>query len=1561
MVKPGESQPDNQPAATPNASAKPLAVVGVGASAGGLKALTSLLSAAEEASGLAFVVIQHRTPNNEKLLVDLLAKATRLPVRTADDAVLLEPDHVYIAPAGLLSTLETGRLRIEKPAMPSEAALPIDLFFRSLATDQQEKAIGVVLSGTGADGTNGLRSIKESGGLVVVQDPATAEFDGMPTSAIATGMADYVLAPERIPGALIAFARQPYLRGVVETEENGDDGESNDPALDGIIGLLGAHTNRDHHAYKSRTLVRRIERRMGIRQIADMAAYRAFLDSNPTEIENLSRDILISVTRFFRDPPAFELLAQEVLVPLVRDRQGAQPIRAWVPACATGEEAYSIAMLLMEACAQAGKPSDIRVFGSDVDSRALIVARNGLYPDSISADVSAARLDRFFTKTDTGYRVAKPLRDAVTFAQHDLLKDPPFSNLDLVSCRNVLIYIEPDAQKRIFGLFHFGLAPDGCLFLGTAEAVDPRSDQFAPLSKKWRLYRKIGAERGGGRAQAPSASTTVASATTAATTEAGVATRVNRPSEILRQALLLEYAPAAVLIDQRNRIQYLFGPTSDFLDLPTGEPPWDLTAMTRGDLRAKLRGGVAQAVASHSRVRIAGVRHKRHGASVFVTITVIPVRFLKAGNDLLLVTFTNDESVGAVPAVVPAAIDSAAAEQIDYELRVTRQELHDTLEELGSANEALRVAQEENLSISEEYQSTNEELETSKEELQSLNEELNTLNSQLHEKVDELEVSTNDLTNLLSSTDIATVFLSPDLRIKRFTPTATRLFTVLPQDIGRPITDLSRRFTDPGLVVDIQSVLASLTASEREVTVEGADRDVTFLRRIQPYRTQDGRVEGVVITFSDVTPLKRTSTAMALQARQNKLIADLGRKALAGDGGPDALAEAARLIAEGLNADSVLILGAANGATRGPRREAPDQNGPDHVGPDRDSPNRTADGLTPLGGFRSPAFSNDARTLAERVLLTAQPVIVGDIAADPQMGAPSPGRRAVSGLGVAFGGDGAPPSILLAFSQTADHFAASDLAFVQAITGVLGLAMERADTLALLRADRDFAKAIVNTVREPLLVLDESLRVVEASAAFYQAFATSPAATLGHALDEAADGLFAVPALRGALHSVIPNDAAIDALEITIGHGAAARRRLLLNARRMNQAGRLILLAMEDITQKSRVREKLASAKLVVEQASASKTRFLAAASHDLRQPVQALVMFQYLLGLQPLDAASGKLLSNMGAALGALTAMLDDILDVSRLDAGIIEVTPQPFLIDGMIAALCAEIAPLAAAAGLALRWVPTRLAARSDPKLLVRILRNFIVNAVKHTDQGRILVGCRRTGRTVRIQVWDTGPGIAKDQLTAIFEEFHQVGNLERDRRQGLGLGLAIVDRLAKLLDHPIHVRSTLGKGSLFEILVPLAPDGAAIPTDEEPPPLVGGEGERVLVIDDDPTVLDGVAGLLTEQGYEVVTATDGDAALTKLDDRPPRLVLADFRLKGEETGSDAIRRLGRRFGVTLPGILLTGDTSPTRIREASDSGYRLLHKPLGPQALLSAMRDVLTASRIDTDAEPGRRQEP
>ena len=1515
------------PSAIPNQRAEPLAIVGVGASAGGLRAITALLSAVPVHSRLAFVVIQHRTPNNERLLAELLAKVTPLSVETAEDDIVLEPDHIYIAPAGRLPTMEGGRLRIREPQLPADAALPIDIFFRTLGTDQQEKAVCVVLSGTGSDGTNGLRSIKECGGLVVVQDPATADYDGMPNSAIATGMADYILPPEHIPGTLVDFVRQPYLGSRAAQEGQAVAALAPDATLDRILDRLAAHTKRDHRAYKIKSLTRRVERRMGIQHIAGMPDYLAFLDSHPAEIDLLSQDILISVTRFFRDRPAFEVLARDFIGPLTRNPPAGRPIRAWVPACASGEEAYSIAMLLMEACAQTDPPLDIRVFGSDVDSRALNVARAGLYPDTIAVDVSPERLARFFTKVEGGYKVAKALREAVTFAQHNLLNDPPFSNLDLVSCRNVLIYIEAAAQKTIFAMLHFALAPNGGLFLGTAETVDARSELFAPLSKKWRLYQKVGLTHG----NAIRVPATGGEAAATAPAPAPLASlRGTSPAEIIRQALLLEYAPAAVLIDNLYRVQYLFGPTGDFLDLPTGEPPWDLTAMTRGELRLKLRAAIAKALASHDRVQVAGIRHKRHDTAVPVTILVIPVRFPRGRDDLLLVTFTFGDVAAAAPVAVaaPMLTDTAGTDQLEYELRLTREELNDTIEELGATTETLRIANEEILSIGEEYQSTTEELETSKEELQSLNEELSTLNTQLHEKVEELEVTTNDLTNLLSSTDIATVFLSPDLRIKRYTPTATRLFTLLPQDAGRPITDISRRFTDPELVADILSVLKSLAPSEREVTVDG---DSTFLRRIQPYRTQDGRIEGTVITFSDVTLMKRTSLALALRARQHKLIADLGHYDLTGEDGPDTLTDAAHLIAEGLGADGVAILGPAP--------------------PDRRSGD--AESLTLLGsvGFSVPqggavTFRADMATLVGRVFRSRQPLIVENFATDQRVRAalPLPGGRVASGVGVAFGGELRGPSVLAVFSHAPERFSTADLEFVQAIASVLGLVIERAGTLRMARADRDFAQAIVDTVREPLLVLDETLRVVGASAAFHRVFATTPNGTLGHPLSETAGGLLADAVLRRSLERIIPEDTVIDALEIVIGPSPGERRTLLLNARRLNQAGQLILLAMEDVTEQAHVREALAAAKATAEQASASKTRFLAAASHDLRQPVQALVMFQHLLTMQPQGEAATKLLVSLGNALGALTAMLDDILDVSRLDAGIIEVAPRPCLVQPMIASLCAEVTPLAEAAGLSLRGMPTSLAVRSDPKLLVRILRNFIANAVKYTDAGRILVGCRRSGRNLRIQVWDTGRGIAENQLTSIFEEFHQVGNPERDRRQGLGLGLAIVERLAALLHHPIQVRSMLGKGSVFEILVPLAYPDDPIPEEEGAVKLDGSGGERVLVIDDDPAVLDGVEAFLQEQGYDVVAAPDGDTALERLRNRSPDLIIADFRLKATENGPDVIRRLERHFGTPLPGILLTGDTSPERIREATGSGFLLLHKPLGPQDLLVAMQRAL-----------------
>ena len=1497
---------------------EPVAVVGVGASAGGLKAITALLQAVPAESGLALVVIQHRTPNNERLMVDLLAEVTPLPIDTAEDGMPVEADHIYIAPAGkMLSTVE-GCFVVGEPA-EGGAALPIDIFFRSLASAWEQNAICVVLSGSGADGTIGLTAVKEAGGLVVVQDPATAAFDGMPRSAIATGLADYVLAPERMAEALVRYIHQPYIRAqTAEADPSSDSGE-----LDHILALMQARSRYDYRAYKTRTLVRRIERRMGIHQIDSMRRYRDFLGTHPGEVEQLSRDILISVTRFFRDPEAFAILSEMVFAPLVREYSSGRPIRVWVPGCATGEEVYSIAMLLTEACAAANRDCDVKVFGTDIDIHALDIARAGVYPETIAVDVSTERLARFFTRVDAGYKVNRPLRDTVSFAVQNMISDPPFSNLDLISCRNVLIYIDPAAQRSILELFHFGLGDGGSLFLGSAETIGARTDLFMPLSKKWRLYRKLG----NARRYSPALPASSVGAL-AAVSASPVTARVS-PAEIARHALLLAYAPAAVLIDQQHRILYLYGPTSDFLDLPTGEMPQDLMAMMRGDLRLKVRGAVKQALSSGKRVTVAGVRQTRGGVLFLTTVTVAPVRPPQAKEDLLLVTFVREAAAEQAPAVgtepadpMQASAEASVIEQLEHELRVTREDLGATILELEASNEALRAANEEILSINEEQQSSNEEMETSREELQSLNEELGTVNAQLHEKIDELEATSNDLSNLLASTDIATLFLSPDLRIKRFTAPATRLFSLIPTDVGRPITDVSRHFSDPDLTADIRSVLDTLSSLEREVKTESGS---TLLRRIHPYRTQDNRIEGTVITFSDVTALKRTAATLAERASQQKLVADLSRKAL-GDEPTDVLLHAAcSFIAETFGADCAgvfvpsvdagrvrLLAGCGWGQPEGASLEVP------------------GDSASHLG----------------QVFWSRQPRVAGDFTTDRRMpgGPPVPGLA--SGVGVAFAGEGAVgPAVLALYSRQPWRFGDDDIEFVQAVANVLGLAMERAAIQAKVQAARDFAEAIVDTVREPLLVFDAGLTVVAASQSYYRMFATKPDATLGQPLGSLAGGVFRGGALDERLKATVADGSTIEALEITAGHDAEGPRALQINARPLRRSDRpLILLGIEDVTERNRARQALADAKAMAEQASAGKTRFLAAASHDLRQPVQAAVLFHHLLSNQDLSPNAARLLTNLGNTLTALHLMLEEILHVSRLDAGVVGVQPRPFRLGTLIGRLVEEFGPLAEAAGLTLRSVSTGVTVRSDPKLLGRILQNLLANAVKYTDKGRILIGCRRVGGTVRIQVWDTGRGIPEGQLKAIFEEFHQVGNLGRDRRQGLGLGLSIVDRLALLLHHPISVRSMLGRGSVFEITVPLADDVAVVdePSAER---ALDGAGRRVLVIDDDPAVLDGIRQYLAQHGFCVSAAVDRETALALFTpQQPPQLIVADYRLGGEETGADVIRDLRDAFGVAVPGIILTGDTSPERIREASRSGFLLLHKPVAPPDLSAAVRNAL-----------------
>lgn len=817
-------------------------VVGIVASAGGLDAFKRFFSAMPATSGMAFVLIPHLDPTRDSMMVELVSRQTAMPVSEATEGARVAPDHVYVIPPNRYLAMEDGVLHLAGPVERGPTT-SIDGFLRSLAGDQQERAICIVLSGTSTHGSLGLKAVKANGGMAMVQDPQTAEYSRMPQAAIATGLADFVLPAEEMPAALVKYV-QHYFSGerpaaVVETPEG----------ITQVLALLRARSKFDFRAYRKRMLLRRVLRRMGLAHLNDLPEYVNLLRSRPEEVEQLSKDLLISVTSFFRDPEMYQVLEAQILPELLRGRSADAPVRVWVPGCATGEEAYSIAMVLTEQLAAAQKTCPLQVFATDVDADALEVARRGVYPETIVGDVGPDRIARFFVRCDDhSLQVNKQLRETVLFAQQNILSDAPFSRIDLVSCRNLLIYLEPEVQQKIILLLHFALNEGGYLVLGPSETIGRQLDMFEPMSKKWRIYRRVGPLRrervefpilGKGRhnegslPQAPS--------------------KGLRIPELAQQVLLEEYAPACVVINRNYDVLYYHGPTALYLQQPPGMSTHELMALAAPGLRSRLRAAVHKAFREQHTAIMSGGHRQWDSKYVPVRVTARPMGNTWGG--LLLVTF-QDETAHPSPGEPGEgeASDESLVHQLERELKTTREELQSTIEELESSNEELKASNEEVMSMNEELQSANEELETSKEELQSLNEELSTVNNQLQDKVDELESVNNDMANLLNSADIATVFLDVGLRIKRFTPAATRLFNLIAGDLGRPIGDITRRFEDPDLPADLAAVLDDL--APRSGNVQG-EKDRWYLRQITPYRTMDNRIEGVVISFADVTQLMR--------------------------------------------------------------------------------------------------------------------------------------------------------------------------------------------------------------------------------------------------------------------------------------------------------------------------------------------------------------------------------------------------------------------------------------------------------------------------------------------------------------------------------------------------------------------------------------------------------------------------------------------------------------------------------------------------------------------------------
>jgi PAS domain S-box-containing protein len=878
-------------------------VIGLGGSAGALECFKTFFQAMPPDSGAAFVVIQHLAPAHVSMLSELLAQHTRMKVAEAQDGVPVEANCVYVIPPNEYLGLREGILYLAEPIKRDGIRMPIDFFLRSLAEDRQEQSICVLFSGAGSDGTLGVRAVRGAGGLTIAQDPQTAQYGDMPRSAIATKLVDFILSPDQVPQAIMDYLRQPYVRGgqpPAVLESQGKLGR-----FDEILAAVHAQTGCDFRCYKKTTILRRIERRMGLHRIADMDEYVKLLRRNADEVCQLQKDLLINVTAFFRDADAFEELRLKAIGPAIQAKAPDETLRVWVPACSSGEEAYSIAMLLMEEMMAARKTCPLQVFATDIDEEALEFGRQGIYPESIAADVGLDRLARFFVRKEQGFQVSESLRACVLFAQQNLITDPPFSKMDIISCRNLLIYLDADTQTRLVPVFNFALNGGGYLFLGKSEGVGTQGDLFDVVSKKARLYRRVTPARPiildtpilPGRRKL------------AMVGQPPAKPPATLYSEAIRQAILSHFGAGVVLVDRKGQILQFHGQTGKYLNMPTGEPNLNLLDIAKEGLAMRLRSALHAAINDGKPVVLEplALRPEEGGAFVRVTIAPLPRR---GESELLLAVIFEDVPRPEFPNAQPAQAGGSdtAVRQLEEELRALQQDLQSSIEELQSANEELRVSNEEVVSTNEELQSTNEELETSKEELQSVNEELTTVNSQLQEKAERLAAANSDLSNLLKSTQIATLFLDAEMRVKFFTPATERVMKLIRSDIGRPISDLSTNFIDYDLTADALAVAMGCVADVPSACAEGIlpscaagvppasetslhpqrgqqqqrqdagrmpsahagetpasqiERDVrhsdgsVYHVRVMPYLAQEDRREGVVVTFDDVSRLRR--------------------------------------------------------------------------------------------------------------------------------------------------------------------------------------------------------------------------------------------------------------------------------------------------------------------------------------------------------------------------------------------------------------------------------------------------------------------------------------------------------------------------------------------------------------------------------------------------------------------------------------------------------------------------------------------------------------------------------
>jgi two-component system CheB/CheR fusion protein len=1031
-----------------------LLVVGIGASAGGLAVLKEFFQALPESPGMAFIVVQHLDPTHESSLSEILDRCTALPVRDAEDGRRIEANHVYVIPPNTYIGTKKNRLVLTKPDEARGERRAIDHFFRSLSESHMRRAVGIVFSGSGNDGTGGLRAIKALGGLALAQDPQSAEHPSMPRSAIETGAVDKVMDVQQMPGTLRQYADHTYVTKDEDGLPDREEQEETKDSLGEYVALLETHESFNLKQYKPSTVQRRITRRMSLTGVDKHEDYLKLLREDEEERRRLTKDLLINVTDFFRDKDAFEELNDSAIKEIVEHVAENEEIRMWIAGCATGEEAYSLVILVLEELKRVGKKNSVKVFATDIDEDAIKTARIGRYPMSIAGEVPKGWLREYFHRLDDHfYQIKQSVRDLVSFATQNVANDPPFNNMHLISCRNLLIYVKREVQEKILGAFYYSLLPNGYLFLGTSETASPREELFRPVSKKWRIYQQSGT---GDQKKAVLEHLQGRGEPTRFKLTPRVHGETASRGDLVRRFILENCQPPTVVVGGDGEVLYNHGELAPFMDVPPGEPQFHLVKMMKPELRSRIRSAIFKARKDKQEVFFRSpvpVRNAEDKLIHFSVRVASPRHQGQLDENALIVTF--EETLEDPPASRPPLFDrdqEKHAQNLELELAETKEELQNTVEELETSTEELKAAHEEALSTNEELQSSNEELEASSEELRSLNEELNTVNAQLKDKIDELQSAHNDVNNFFASTDIATIFLDTDSRIKRYTPAAEKLLKVGVTDLNRHFYSLGNDLVNDDLPQEVDDVLRSFTPSAKEVLTSGGR---WFHRRVSPYRTEDRKVEGVVIVYQEITELKTLTWRAEAREKQQAAVARLGLAAMTISNPEDLMHQAVRQVAYILDVDYVKVLKSL---------------------PEEESLIVIAgvgwhDGV--VGKEIVPA-SQDSQ--AGYTLSAAGPVIVDDISREKRFGAPTllKEHRVTSGLSCRIESGDTSFGVLGAHTKDKREFSDDDANFLVSVANLLSNAIRRSETeYELSRSEENF-RTMADNIAQLAWMTDET-------------------------------------------------------------------------------------------------------------------------------------------------------------------------------------------------------------------------------------------------------------------------------------------------------------------------------------------------------------------------------------------------------------------------------------------------------------------------------------------------------